>query len=148
MAALSVLVVDEDPRTSHLVSGLLADHGCADRYEILAARDGIDARPLLEGRAPAALVVVELLLPGINGWEVIRRLRGRFCETIPEVPAECKILAVSARSDKETVEFVCRLGADLFIPKPISPIAMLRALGILLPIEAVPAIRRSIASPA
>jgi DNA-binding response OmpR family regulator len=127
VAAGRVLVVDEDPGTSCRFARALEEHG----YEVLVAEDGPAMWPLLELR-PAKLVVVELVMAAMNGWEVIRRLRARFRETISELPSDCKIIAVSARADEETVAFVRRLGADMFLAKPVSPVALVHAVDALL----------------
>lgn len=128
MAVLSVLVVDDDPVAAHTFARVLEEHG----YHALMAADGTEIWPVLE-QASVALVVVELQMPGMNGWEVIRRLHPRFASTLfPASP--CKIIAVSRRCDEETVSFVRRLGADAFLIKPVTPINLIRAVdGLLAP---------------
>ena len=125
-AVLSVLVVDDDPVAAHTFARVLEEHG----YHTLMAADGTEIWPVLE-QAPVALVVVELQMSGMNGWEVIRRLHPRFPSAL--FPASsCRIVAVSRRCDEETVSFVRRLGADAFLPKPVTPINLIRAADALL----------------
>lgn len=128
MAARTVLVADEDLGTARLVARVLAGRAYAQAYQVFAATHGTEMWPLLDGLPPPALIVVELVLPGINGWEVIRRLRGRFHESITETPRDCRIIVVSARADEETVRFVRHLGADAFLRKPISPVSLTRVI--------------------
>lgn len=128
MAARSVLVVDEDPSTARSVARVLAGREYAAGYRLLAAMDGTEVWPLLDQQPPPILILVELLLPGMNGWEVIRRFRGRFHESVVDTPRDCRIVAISARADEETVRFVRHLGADAFLRKPVSPISLARAI--------------------
>lgn len=125
-AVMSVLVVDDDPVTAHTFARVLEEHG----YRTLIAADGTEVWPILE-QVPVALVIVELQMPGMNGWEVIRRLHPRFPSALQPL-SPCKILVVSARGDDETVSFVHRLGADGFLAKPVTPINLIRAVDRLL----------------
>jgi two-component system sensor histidine kinase/response regulator len=126
VAVLSVLVVDDDPVAAHTFTRVLDEHG----YHTQMAADGTEIWPVLE-QAPVALLVVELEMTGMNGWEVIRRLHPRFASTLFPASA-CKILAVSRRGDEETVSFVRRLGADAFLVKPVTPITLIRTVDALL----------------
>jgi CheY-like chemotaxis protein len=123
----TVLVVDDDPVTARVFARVLEEHG----YHASTAADGTEIWPVLE-QVTIALVVVELQMPGMNGWEVIRRLRPRFRFELPPAPSACKIVATSARADGETVAFVRHLGADAFLRKPVTPIALIRTVDSLL----------------
>jgi two-component system OmpR family response regulator len=127
VAVPTVLVVDDDPVTARVFARVLEEHG----YHALTAADGTEIWPLLE-QVTIALVVVELQMPGMNGWEVIRRLRPRFRFELPPGSASCKIVVASARADEETVAFVRHLGADVFLRKPVTPIALIRTVDSLL----------------
>jgi two-component system OmpR family response regulator len=123
----TVLVVDDDPVTARVFARVLGEHG----YHASTAADGTEIWPVLE-QATIALVVVELQMPGMNGWEVIRRLRPRFRFELPPASSVCKIVAISARADDETVAFVRHLGADAVLRKPVTPIALIRTVDSLL----------------
>jgi CheY-like chemotaxis protein len=127
VAVPTVLVVDDDPVTARVFARVLEEHG----YHALTAADGTEIWPILE-RCTIALVVVELQMPGMNGWEVIRRLRPRFHFELPPPSSACKILVASARADEETVAFVRHLGADAFLRKPLTPITLIRTVDSLL----------------
>jgi two-component system OmpR family response regulator len=127
VAERSVLVVDDDPKAAHLIAQALEEQG----YHTVVAPDGSEIWSILE-LTTVDLVILELLMPGMNGWEVIRRLRPRFWPTLPPGPSPCKIIAVCGRADEETVTFVRRLGADAFLPKPVAPPVLLRTVSALL----------------
>ncbi len=128
VAVPTVLVVDDDPVTACVFARVLEEHG----YHASTAADGTEIWPVLE-QVTVALVVVELQMPGMNGWEVIRRLRPRFrFELPPASSVTCKIVATSACADDETVAFVRHLGADAVLRKPVTPIALIRTVDSLL----------------
>jgi CheY-like chemotaxis protein len=121
-----VLVVDDDRMVVGFLGRVLGERG----YDVITAADGCEVRPLLE-RFAVDLVVVDLQMPGVNGWEVIRHLRDRFHEAFPGGPPDVRIVAVSERADPETAAFALRLGADAFVPKPVRPIEFLRVVELL-----------------
>ncbi|HSC91421.1 MAG TPA: response regulator [Gaiellaceae bacterium] len=102
-----VLVCEDDASLRELVRlSLQAD------YEILEATDGRESIALVDEHRPDA-VVVDLMLPGLPGLDVIRALRA------DEANAGTRIVALSAWShlDQESVE----AGADRFLAKPFDP---------------------------
>lgn len=120
-----VLVVDDDATIRDVVSRYLERAG----HEVLVARDGPSALQLVATGRPD-LVVLDLMLPGMGGLEVCRRLRS----TTP-VP----VVMVTARTEEEDRIVGLELGADDYVGKPFSP----REL--VLRVEAV--LRRSGAAP-
>lgn len=104
-----VLIVDDEPNIVLSLQFLLSREG----YDVDIARDG-EAALALAARLPPDLVVLDLMLPGIDGYEVCRRLR--------ESPATAatKILVVTARArEAERVRGLAE-GADAYITKPFS----------------------------
>lgn len=101
--ALRVLVVDDDPDIRALLVSILADEG----YEAESAANGRDALALLE-RWRADLVVLDLMMPVMDGWAFAARMRERE----PAVP----IVVVSAARD--LVRHADTIGATDVIPKP------------------------------
>jgi CheY-like chemotaxis protein len=107
-----------------LVDGNLKELAVA---ETLLRQRGLDARVATDGPEACdcalqehfAVVVLELNLPGMNGFEVLRRLRSRF-ETL-RPPDQPHVLIVSSRTEPEVERFVRRLGADAFLRKPVEP---------------------------
>ncbi|MFJ8015739.1 response regulator transcription factor [Streptomyces sp. NPDC096339] len=102
-----VLVVDDDPTVAEVVTGYLARAG----FSVEHAADGAAALARAE-RARPDLVVLDLMLPGLDGLEVCRRLR----ETGP-VP----VVMLTARGDEEDRIAGLELGADDYVTKPFSP---------------------------
>jgi two-component system response regulator ResD len=102
-----VLVVDDDPTVAEVVVLYLERAG----FEVEAVRDGPAAIARVAEERPA-LVVLDLMLPGMDGLEVCRRLR----EVAP-VP----IVMLTARGDEEDRVIGLELGADDYVSKPFSP---------------------------
>ncbi|ADR36005.1 response regulator transcription factor [Oceanithermus profundus] len=111
-----ILIVDDDPAIREILRAYLSHEG----YELSEAADGVSALAL----APAAdLVVLDLMLPEMDGLEVARHLRRDF----PELP----ILMLTARGEEEERVRGFEEGADDYVTKPFSPrelVARVRAL--------------------
>ena len=82
------------------------------------AEDGVKALKLLADRH-VDLVVADLQMPGMNGWELLRHLRGRWVSDPPLPHWPGRIVVVSGRVEHEVGRFAQHLGADAFLPKPI-----------------------------
>lgn len=105
----SILVVDDEPTIGEVVSAYLRRAG----YETRVASDGDAALAAVAERSPD-LVVLDLMLPGTDGLEVMRRIRER-----PDRSSAIILLtAKGAESDRITG---LRLGADDYVVKPFSP---------------------------
>ena len=107
MAGKRVLVVDDDAKTVELVKLYLNRDG----YRVLTAYDGVEALRLArEGHLD--LIVLDLMLPGMDGLEICRTLRGES-----DVP----IIMLTARTTDEDKLTGLGLGADDYVTKPFSP---------------------------
>lgn len=102
-----VLVVDDDPTVREVVARYLERAG----HEVLVAADGLQALELVASGSPD-LVVLDLMLPGLDGLEVCRQLR----ETTP-VP----VIVLSARGAETDRIVGLEVGADDYVAKPFSP---------------------------
>jgi len=107
MVGKRVLVVDDDKNTVELVKLYLNRDG----YRVLTAYDGIEALRIAREKHPD-LIVLDLMLPGIDGLEVCRTLR-----TESDVP----IIMLTARTTDEDKLTGLGLGADDYMTKPFSP---------------------------
>lgn len=105
--ALRVLVVDDDPTVAEVVAGYLERGG----YTVDRAEDGPGALERAAAFRPD-LVVLDLMLPGMDGLEVCRRLRA----TGP-VP----VIMLTARGDEDDRILGLEVGADDYVTKPFSP---------------------------
>lgn len=102
-----ILVVEDDRKTASLVALYLEKEG----FQPLVAHDGKTALMLAERHAPI-FVVLDLMLPEIDGWEVCRELRRKS-----DVP----ILMLTARDDEVDRISGLTMGADDYVVKPFSP---------------------------
>ncbi|MFJ4913106.1 response regulator transcription factor [Streptomyces sp. NPDC088726] len=102
-----VLVVDDDPTVSEVVAGYLSGAG----YEVARAADGPAALECFARRRPD-LVVLDLMLPGMDGFEVCRRMRAHG-----RVP----VIMLTARGDEDDRILGLETGADDYVTKPFSP---------------------------
>ena len=109
----SVLVVDDEPTIAEVVARYLMRAG----YETRVAGDGARAIELAGQRRPD-LVVLDLMLPGIDGLEVMRRLR-QLGETGPR--DRVAVILLTAKGDASDRVVGLRLGADDYVVKPFSP---------------------------
>jgi two-component system, OmpR family, phosphate regulon response regulator PhoB len=116
-----VLVVDDEPD----ISALVAYHLARASYRVRTAGSGAEALASVESQAPD-LIVLDLMLPGMSGLEVLRELRGRAeCAAIPVV------LLTARREERERIEGL-RLGADDYVAKPFSPQELVLRVGAIL----------------
>jgi two-component system, OmpR family, response regulator ResD len=105
----SILVVDDEPTIGEVVSRYLERAG----YETRVAADGPSALAAVAERSPD-LIVLDLMLPGIDGLEVMRRVRER-----PD--RHSAIILLTAKGDESDRIVGLRLGADDYVVKPFSP---------------------------
>jgi DNA-binding response OmpR family regulator len=107
MVGTRVLVADDDARLAELISRYLTMEG----YEVETVADGLVAveRAIAE---PPGLVVLDIMMPGIDGLEACRRIRANL------PTAELPVLVVSALGDED--EPARRAGADATLKKPFA----------------------------
>ncbi|MET9837633.1 response regulator transcription factor [Streptomyces virginiae] len=106
-----VLVVDDDPTVSEVVAGYLQRAG----FTVQRAEDGPSALESAARHRPD-LVVLDLMLPGMDGLEVCRRLRASGTGR-PPVP----VVMLTARGDEDDRILGLEMGADDYVTKPFSP---------------------------
>jgi DNA-binding response OmpR family regulator len=105
--AATVLIVEDDPDTVNLVRLYLRRDG----YKVLSAPDGREGLKLAQDAGPD-LVVLDLMLPGMDGLEVCRELRR---------DSNVPIIMLTARVEEEDRLEGLNLGADDYVTKPFSP---------------------------
>jgi DNA-binding response OmpR family regulator len=119
-----VLVVEDNPDLAFAVASALE----ADGYEVETAGTGPDAVRLAGERCPA-LVILDVMLPGFDGFRVLRTLREGGAG--PEA-AEVPVLLLTARGAEEDKVRGFRLGADDYVTKPFGALELLARVGALL----------------
>jgi DNA-binding response OmpR family regulator len=107
IVSTTVLVVDDEPIVREVVVSYLEREG----YRTLEAGDGDTARRLLE-EEPPSLVVLDVMLPGVDGLELCRWIRARL---------ELPIIMLTARGEEADRIVGLELGADDYVTKPFSP---------------------------
>ncbi|MFC1930497.1 response regulator transcription factor [Chloroflexota bacterium] len=107
MTGKSVLVVDDDIKTVELVKLYLKRDG----YRVLTAYNGLEALRLARDKRPD-IIVLDLMLPGMDGLEVCRKLR---------VDSEVPVIMLTARTTDEDRLAGLEIGADDYVTKPFSP---------------------------
>jgi len=116
-----ILVVEDDPISQRLmVETLQRGH-----YEVITASNGLEGVKKAQREGPD-LVVLDVMLPGIDGFEICYRLRAS------SQTAQLPILMVSAKSDQIDKETGLKVGADDYMTKPILPKEVLDKIGALL----------------
>ncbi len=107
MRMATVLVVDDEPIVRDVVSRYLERDG----HRIVAAADGETARELIERESPS-LVVLDVMLPGIDGLALCRWIRST---------SDLPVILLTARGDETDRIVGLELGADDYVTKPFSP---------------------------
>lgn len=110
-----VLVVEDD----HVIRELLVVNLRMEGHETVTAVDGGEALAAVEARAPD-VILLDMMMPGIDGWEVAGRLKGN--ERTRGIP----IVALSARAMQADIERGTALGVDRYVTKPFDPIELMQ----------------------
>ena len=113
-----VLVVEDNEHTAYLLEFMLKRAG----YKVLTAMNGRDAQQILNNVAPVDVILLDLMLPYVSGYEIIREARDS-----PEwryVP----ILVISGKTLEQDVVKALDLGANDYLTKPFRPEELLARL--------------------
>ncbi len=108
MNRTSVLVVDDESRMRKLIRDFLEREG----YRIYEAANGLDALELFYENKDISLIILDVMMPQMDGWQVCREIR-----KISEVP----IMMLTARSEERDELHGFELGVDEYMAKPFSP---------------------------
>lgn len=119
MERLKILVVDDESRMRKLVKDFLVKNN----YEVVEAEDGSAALDIFFEQKDIALVILDVMMPKVDGWEVCKEIRA-----YSKVP----IIMLTAKGDERDELLGFQLGVDEYISKPFSPkILVARAEAIL-----------------
>ena len=113
----TILVVEDDPDLRLVHSEILSHEG----YEVLTAADGIEALEVVETEGPPAMILLDLRMPRMNGWDLANRLRER--EGWRDIP----IIVVAAHY--RIADEAAAIGAHAFLHKPVSIDVLLKVVG-------------------
>lgn len=108
MERLKILVVDDESRMRKLVRDFLTK----SNYDVVEAEDGAQAVDIFFGQNDIALIILDVMMPKMDGWQVCREIRA-----YSKVP----IIMLTAKSDERDELLGFELGVDEYISKPFSP---------------------------
>ena len=100
-----VLIIDDDAATTELLTMLLSTHG----FEVMTTNSAVEGIQLIQDKSPG-LVILDLMMPDKDGWEVCKTVR-----SFSNVP----ILILSAIDDPRMIASILDDGADDYLVKPI-----------------------------
>ena len=108
MDTLKILVVDDESRMRKLVKDFLPKKN----FQVLEAGDGEEAMDIFYEEKDIALIILDVMMPKMDGWEVCREIRKN---------SKVTIIMLTARSDERDALLGFDLGVDEYISKPFSP---------------------------
>ena len=114
-----ILVADDE----ELIMNLVCDYLRRDGYEPLSARDGEEALEVFRANPDIQLVILDIMMPNIDGWEVCRTIR-----QTSNVP----VIMLTARSQEFDELTGFEAGADDYVTKPCSPSVLMKRVAVLL----------------
>lgn len=112
----AVLLVDDDDDVARVFARVLERHGMV----VHRARSGNDALAMIQSTRVLAAAIVDLILPGAGGLEVVKALRSQH--------PGCRIVAVTGLGDPALEQAFRAAGADGFLVKPVDLAALLKAV--------------------
>lgn len=117
----TVLLVEDNPHNRKIFSGMLTHSG----FAVLEAEDGHQALAAMQAATLPDVILMDLSIPGVDGWEVTRRLKADArTRAVP-------IIALTAHAMRGDEERARAAGCDHYLAKPISPkkvVAEVRAI--------------------
>ena len=119
MSRQTILVVDDEPR----MRSLLRDFLKRDGFDVLEAENGAQALDLFAGNKDIALVILDVMMPVMDGWEVLREIRR---------DSQVPVIMLTARSDERDELRGFELGVDECVSKPFSPRTLMARIGAIL----------------
>ena len=119
MEKTKILVVDDESRMRKLIRDFLEREG----YQILEAADGIEAMDLFYADKNIDLIILDVMMPRMDGWQVCKEIREHS-----KVP----IMMLTARTEEQNELKGFELGVDEYVAKPFSPKILVARVGAIL----------------
>ena len=119
MEKVKILIVDDESRMRKLIKDFLDREG----YQVLEAADGMEAMDVFYANRDVALMILDVMMPRMDGWAVCREVRES--STVP-------IMMLTARSEERDELKGFELGVDEYIAKPFSPKILVARVNALL----------------
>ena len=108
MENATILIVDDESRIRKLVKDFLLK----EEFKVLEAEDGEKALKLFEENKKISLILLDVMMPKLDGWSVLRQIR-----QVSKVP----VMMLTARGEEQDELFGFELGVDEYVSKPFSP---------------------------
>lgn len=119
MEKIKILIVDDESRMRKLLRDFLEREG----YQILEASDGIEAMDMFYADKNIDLIILDVMMPRMDGWQVCKEVREHS-----KVP----IMMLTARAEEQNELKGFELGVDEYVAKPFSPKILVARVGALL----------------
>ena len=119
MDEIKILVVDDEERMRKLLHDFLTKKG----YSVLEAGDGEQALEVFFSNKDIALVILDVMMPRLNGYEVLKEIRNY---------SECPVMMLTAKSEEADELQGFKLGVDEYVTKPFSPRVLMARVEALL----------------
>ena len=119
MEKIKILIVDDESRMRKLIRDFLEREG----YQILEAADGVEAMDQFYSDKDISLIILDVMMPRMDGWQVLREVREHS-----KVP----IMMLTARTEEQNELKGFELGVDEYVAKPFSPKILVARVGALL----------------
>ena len=121
MAAIKVLLADDEESIAQIMAQRVAGAG----YDVVTACDGQDAWAKINSENPD-VIVLDLIMPRMDGWEVLRRLRAE-----PPTPKWQPVIIVSALDEMSNVQKGFTMQADHYLTKPCRMEDVIKAIRLM-----------------
>ena len=115
----TILVVDDEPRMRVLLRDFLRREG----YEVLEAGDGLQALDVFAAHKDLALIILDVMMPGLDGWQVLTEIRRE---------SQIPVIMLTARGDERDELKGFELGVDEYVVKPFSPRTLMARVSAIL----------------
>lgn len=112
------MVVEDEPENRLFIGLMLRTEG----YDVVEAEDGPAAFDLLSRGAGPDLILLDVMMPGLNGWQVFERLRAE--EQWKDIP----VVMLTALAQRADVERAVQLGVDGYLTKPFEPADLIHTI--------------------
>jgi CheY-like chemotaxis protein len=121
-----ILCVDDNLDIRDLITLILEEEG----YDLISSAEGDAALTLIKERKPA-LILLDVMMPGISGLDVLRTLRSHSDPSINQTP----VIMITAKSQSSDIDEALGAGATSYIVKPFRPEALIEKVQKFLPIK-------------
>jgi len=119
--SLKILMADDEPEVLEIMAKKISDQG----YEVITARDGIEAWEKIQSESPD-VILLDLTMPKMDGFEVLKALRD-----YPPREKWQPVIIISARGELEDLQKGIAMEAEHYLVKPCSIEDILKAIGLM-----------------